>query len=48
MGQRDKAQSSPWDVWIVSKLFLDHLNAKNDSEVGFRRGPQTFIQFCQA
>ena len=37
MGQRDKAQYSPWDVRIVPKLFLDHLNAE-----------KWIIKICQA
>ena len=31
-------------LWISPKLILDQLIAWNESEVGFRRGPQTFNQ----
>ena len=34
-------------MWISPNLFLDQLNAWNWSEIGLRRGPQTFIQCCQ-
>ena len=41
--REENAQSSPWDTWISPKLFLDQLNAWNQSEVGLGRGPQAFV-----
>ena len=45
--ERGNAQSSPWDMWISSKLFLDQFNPWINRKFFFRRGPQTFIQSCR-
>ena len=40
------AQSSPWDMWISPVIFRP-IKLLEWSKVGFRRGPQTFIQCCR-
>ena len=43
MEEEGSAEYSPWYMWISPKF----KNALNESEVCFRRGPQTFIQRFQ-
>ena len=45
--QTETPGSAIMGLRISQKLFLDQLNPRNSSGVGFQRGPQTIIQCCQ-